>query len=1240
MNDSQLVLNRTQPAHWTVALEGLERSLDDPARGVSVLEQWVILLTRAAAELGSWAPVFEGWTVLARRYESVKSGEALTIWVSPQRNAIDLAHCRPTLDFRLFEADLVLGVWPELRWGSGGMWPGHEPSRCNQDWLELWQTIWRSAAEVAFHNRTGDDIDQQPPDYQLQSFAAFSRLTAMVFARRRGEESLAMPAEWRLGLLKNVRAFESAAVGAAGGRSLARPGSKDAAAGFAVASGCCALFHHAFRGLDPKARVGRPFGEAMDDLIAAPFPKSEVPGSVWHQGARRNLERLLRFWAASDATLLALLESALRLSWGDARAALPAPEQPAPQEVFERIALLGGSNVGKTSFLFGSEHLRQNTGKQGVENDLLPVIEHAWLEGSAATQEIDVKRQRWRAGQPSRTERPELVAVTGVHSFQAFEIVDMKGEDLAPPINNAMNFALRDIFTFRPPAAIALMLDGGTPLSNSDLQSHGHLVRLAIEAHCRPSSNAQTDPTTLIQSTGSVPPIHLIANKADLFIAGTSSEPLVDDAAVVDALCSESIDLGLLMRRAKYAQGSEDNDSSIFLSLVMREALESKTLSASPTIGVAVDRLLEREGALISTLMSKQASNVVLNFTCSSAPGGVQDVALAGIGAFWSELWSWAHARRHQALNVQKDGFIDQTEKDGRAVKTLLTSGSLAFAPDTKNILAAYKEVVKLAGTRAKIISARLKRGDTPTTVDNFATWLGADGNDGSRELGNAVDRARKHAADAEIRLKAAVDTTISNLITLLGIDPEARLETMLDRQRYGDIVNQGQDWLDEMQGLVAGQRKARSVPPLIASDDLPQPLVQADALLANVESKSQDDGFRLLTQLLEQQRAGVQRTASIEKALPGGPDSNPHLFHRIHGALLDDCFLKNERWRKDRSNESCVALLLRDALLGVKALLIERAGPPNLESTLGWRDTLAPLLRLLAEYKPMFPQLVIRRFDTDAVKVAVLAKMTTRRRVEKLIAALEVSLRVRAQLVKMPGIAARVRQLTTVESMLPALRELGFDATNFEELVRRGSAEERRMAIEGLEDGPPGLITIQNGVRAQVGLWPRGLLSLIKNTAPALQVIRANIALLRMDLSGRFGSHILPEPNQETSKSLLSAVTSLQAGVRLLEASAGSERHEEKAIEGEMRELGSKIAEMQKEMKDVGELIRTDILVERYRRFLALKLEENESTIGRLNDGLDVVDGGIVRTNAGIPELEGRYLEIMREYFNERDTS
>lgn len=1221
MTDGEPVDRHVQTAPWTTALRELDRRLNEPERGVSVLEQQVAEIAADAVALGTWAPIFEAWTVLVRWHESVTSGEALTIWASNRRETVDYSRLEPALDFRVFEADLVLGVWPELRWGEGGNPPGHAPGEREKAWLDLWEALRR--ATIA---DTGDAVagaGGRASEEKLATFISFSHLAATVFSPRSGNEALGMPAHWRLGLLEQVRAFKAAAVGAPGGETLALPRSGDTRTCRAIASGFCVLFHHASRGFGDKPGQGRSFDAALDDLIAAPLPVTEAPGTVWPNGARRMLERLFRFWAVGDAVLRASLEGALGLVWSDSREALLPPEAPEPQDVVERIALIGGTNVGKTSFLFGSERLRQIERGADSKTDWLPVIKHAWMEGTNAKQRIERERERWLKGERSKTEVPELLAVTGIHSFQSFEIVDMKGEDLLPQGDAVMEYAMRDLFTFRPPAALAIMLDTVAPLSSNDLVSVKRFVRLARESHRQ-----------------RMPPVHLIANKADSLIVSLRKpmsgavEAQKEDATFVDALCKKALDLGVLMRRAGREQGA-NRDRSI-LPFLMREALEAEELSASPTLGVVVDHLLESEGALMQALISEGATNVVLNFTCSAPPGRVPG-ALAGIRAFWNEIWGWAANRRHQAIEVQRSAFVDRFEKDLSTVNSLLASSALFI--DEEKILKSYDDVVKQADENSKTLSERLETGFLPPAPQGFADWLSESDKGRLPGLANAVKHADKAWHVAELQLTTAVDTMIGSLISLLGIDPDAKIETIQDRQRQGNLVNKGRDWLDERQVIVAGREAARSLPALIASDKLPEPLLQAGKLLEKIEESQQDAGFWLLREMVQQQEDMIQSEAGLERALPGGPDANPRLFHHIHGALLDDCFWKNEPWRTNHRKNRSVILLQEEALLGVKALLIGRAGTPNPNIPPDWRYTLAPMLRLLAEYRPKFPQLTMRRYESDAVKADVLTKMLTRRRVEGLIAALEASLAAHAALHKMPGIAARIRQLTMIEALLPALRKLGFDAPAFEELVRRGTTKERERAVVTMEENeaPPGLTAIAKNLRKQLGLWPHGLLSAVQNQAPVIQPIRAEIDVFRTNLSGRFGSRILPEPNQEDPKSLGRAVTSLQVGVRLLEASAGDARHERAELTAELRNLGSKITKMRMAVDAVKETIRTDILVERYQRFLALKLERSAQAIAKLDDGLGVVDGGIVQVDVSLEEVEQRYLMAMKRYFEER---
>lgn len=1225
MTDGEPVERHAEPASWTSGARELDSKLDEPERGVRVLEQRVVAITEAAAAVGAWAPIFEAWTVLVRRHEFVTSGEALTIWASSRRSKVDCSGCQPALDFRVFEADLVLGVWPELRWGGRRNAPGHAPSDCEAAWLDLWQTLWRASAP----DTGGPDASGRVSKDRLASLIAFSRLAATVFAPRRGDETLGILGRWRLRLLEQVRAFKASAVGAPGAEVLAQPRSGDSDARTAIAAGCCALFHHADLGPSGDFGQRRSFGAALDDLIAAPLPATEASGTAWPKGARRILERLFRFWAVDDAALRALFERALGLVWSDSRKALPTPEAPKPQDVFERIALIGGTNVGKTSFLFGSEHLRRIARDAGRDDDRLPAIKHAWMEGTAATQRIEKERSRWLEGKPSNTQVPELLAATGIHSFQAFEIVDMKGEDLLPQGDAVMEYTMRDLFTFRPPAVLALMLDTVKPLSSNDLVLVERFVMLGRESHEQQSSGI---------AVTQMPRVHLIANKADSLIVHLRaplsgvSEPQKSDVALLDAICKKALDLGILMRRAARTRGA--NSDRPILPLLMREALEAEEFSANPTLGLVVDHLLESEGALMGALISKGATNVILNFTCSAPPEGVPG-ALAGILSFWSEIWDWAGNRRRQAIEVQRRTFVDQFDKDRGTVNSLLNSTALLLKDGT--ILEAYDEVIEQAAKSAKTLSESLEIGSLPPAPDGFADWLSGSGKGRLTDLAHAVKVADKAWSDAEFQLITAVDTILGNLITLLGIDPDAKIGSMQDRQRHGNVVFQGRDWLDEKQVMVAGQIAARGLPALIASDELPKQLVQAGKLLESIEEVRRDDGFFLLMEIVQQQQEAIKPEAVLEAALPGGPDANPRLFHRIHGALLDDCFWKNEPWRKDHSRNKSVALLLREESLGIKALLIGRAGTSNPKIPTDWRNTLAPILRLLAEYCPKLPQLAMRRYESDAVKTDVLSKIHARRRVEKLIAALEATLAVHAALHKTPGTAARIRQLTMIEALLPALRELGFDAPAFEALVRRGTTEGRERAVAAKEEGEqPGLTAIVGKLLKQLGRWPNGLLSAVQNQAPIIQPIRAEIAVFRNNLNGRFGTSILPEPNQEEFKSLERAVTRLQVGMRLLEASAGGVQHDKEELAAEMRDLGGKIATMRVAVNAAKETIRTDILVERYWRFLALELENSELAIAKLNDGLGVIDGGIVQVNASLDEVEGRYLMAMKRYFEE----
>lgn len=1268
MSDGKLAEKPMQLNYWTPELDELARSLDDPDRGVSVLEQKVVAISKAAAEAGHWAPIFEAWAMLVQRHEWVTTGEALTVWASPCRKMVDYGGCRPALDFREFEADLFLGVWPELRWGERDAPPGDAPGQREAAWLELWQTLWQAAAAQT----TGG-----VPETELASLIAFSRLAATVFAPRHGDEALGMPARWRLNLLKQVHAFEAAAVGAPGGEALARPDRGDAEAGKAIAAGCCTLFHHADRSLGSTAGQRGDFSGALDDLIATPPPTTEAPGPAWPERARRILERLFRFWAAGDAVVRALLETALGLDWSDAHVALPAPKAPEPRDVFERIALIGGSNVGKTAFLFGSEHLRRIAG----DDDRFPVIEHAWKKDVAADEFIAKERKRWEKGMPSNTQLHELIATTGIHSFQAFEIVDMNGESLLPPEDAAAEHAMRDVFEYRPPAALVVMLDLDAPLSNRDVESSKRLVTRAQASHCpKPpevsrtaeppappvhvignkadkftvslrkvlsktqASHCSKSPEVSRPAEPPVPPVHLLANKVDKFIVSlrevllkAAAESQEADAALLDALCEKAFDLGVLMRRAARVRPNPDCK---ILPFVMREALEAEELSANPTLGSVVDQLLESKGELLEMLMTTGATNVVLNFTCSLAPGGVPGLALNGISSFWNEIWGWAEHRRCQALGVQRHAFVDQPEKDQDTVNKLLSTEKLRFGD--KDILEVYDAVVTQARESAKSLSARIETGDLPPGAERFAGWLRRSSDSSLKRLADAVESAENVAEGAKNELTKAVDDTIGNLIMLLGIDPDTSIDKIIKRPEGNrNIFGDQRAWLDEKQCIVADKNPARSRPALIASDKLPEWLVQAAKLIENIQVDQRDDGFCFLQEMVKAQTGAIRPEAELKNARPGGPDTNPRLFHRSYGALLDDCFWRNESWDEVAPTNRSVTLLEQEAMRKdqartVKALLI---GPreeqdPNPNDPSDWQNTLAPMLRLLAECQPKFPQLTVKLHDSDAVKIAVLDQLPTRRRVEGLIAALEASLAVRATLHEPPGIAARVRKLTMIEALLPAFDKLGFDATAFDDLVRHGTPDQRGLAIRA-DEGELGLQTIRTTLGDQVGRWPRGLRSMLQNNAQVIQPIRTKVDDLRIQLIGRFGSHILPERNQVGRKSLDRAVTRLQAGVELLAASAGEARQDQAALSAEMQDLGRKIDRMRGAVNEVRETIREDILVERYRRFLRLNLEESAQTIAELNDGLGLIDGGAVLPAVNLDELEIRHKNAIVTYFN-----
>ncbi|UFI04654.1 hypothetical protein [Roseibium aggregatum] len=1040
-------------------------------------------------------------------------------------------------------------------------------------------------------------------------------------------------------MLRQVRAFEAAALGAPGSEALARPEIGDPEAGRVIAAGCITLFHHSWRGLVSGPGRGRVFADALHDILTAPLPEAEDDDDVWGPDAARSLERLFRFWAAGEPALCALFEGWLDLGWGEAHAALPVPHAPRPQDVVERIALVGGTDVGKSSFLFSSEYLRGGAADGDGADTTLPTIRHAWLEGKSETQKIAFRRSNWKKGAKSDTAITDMIATTGVHDFQAFEIVDMRGEDLLPQGDVVMDYAMQNIFKLRPPAALALMLDTTASLSLNDLDSVKRLLALALGAH------ATSPQTGSVGSAGSpVPPVYLLANKADRFLIelraerfGTATDIQEGDGALLDLLCERTLDLGLLLRRAAHSASDREGQNCMIQSLVMKEALEAKVLSANPTIGIAVDSLLERESALTAALIDHGATDVALNFTCSAAPEDVPDLALAGIRAFWNEVWGWAHTRRAAALAVQRDAFVVDPEKDRNVLLRLLARSALTFPFDA--LLQSIDDVSVKAQSGKSLLADRLEAVGMPTSAEALTDWLKASSNEVLHGLGEAVDAVGTVAAEADRSLKVAVDQAIHGLVKLLGVDPDAKIETLADRQLQGSIVGEDVDWLEAMQREVAvdvpREERVRRLPKLIAADWLPSALMQAKALL-DALSKGEDEGddhseaLDLLRQMVAQRIAGAATAKSLECTCLGGPEGNPRLFHRINGALLDDCYWRNEPWRTEHKNDAWVSLIRSNPKRSVKDLLIDLAGQPRLENKADWPGELAPLLRLLAEYDPVFPKLAMRCYESDAHKAAVLDRLSGRRRVEQLIAALEASLAARAFLHSEPEFVTRVQRLVTVDVMLPALQALGFDARLFEDTVRLHSAAAR-------SDSVSGLTSIQQGIDEQLAKWPGPIGSLTGKSRKKVQEIRAKVSDLRNQLKDLFGDNILPALNNENPKSLRQAMKRLQAGEKLLNLAAGETRHTREALSEALQEVAVVVGEMREAVDEIARTIHTDILVERYERFLELDLEDREVCANQLMDGFGVTDGGVPRSYADLDELHERYLKVMRGYFDER---
>lgn len=1244
MNDRASLFKQAMPKHWSKELDALEACLNEAGRGVNALEGSFLNVASSAAHIGNWATVFEAWATLARRYEEVTEGEALTIWASPERCQIDFSRCQPPLDFRSFEADLVLGIWPALRWGETGNPPDHSPADCETAWLSLWQTMWQAAASSPAANEDmQQETDTEPsadtaqidPEF-VSALAAYTRLAAAVFAPRRGDEGLGMPARWRLSLLRQVRAFEAAALGAPGSEALARPDSRDPEAGRVIAASCITLFHHSGRGLGSGLGRGRVFREALRDLLTAPLP--EAADDAWGPDAERSLERLFRFWAAGEPALCALFEGWLDFAWGDTRAALPVPNAPRPQNVVERIALVGGPYVGKSSFLFGSEELRGGAANGAGADTRLPIIRHAWLQGRSEAQRIASRRSWWRKGEQSETAIADMIATTGIHDFQAFEIVDLQGESLLPKGDDVMDYAMQDIFRLRPPAALALMIDTSASLSPNDLESVKRLLALAFEAHGTPP---QAEP--MGSNASPVPPVYLIANKADRFLIelreerfGTATKIQRGDGVLLDLLCERALDLGLLLRRAAHSATDGDGRNSSIQSLVMKEALEAKVLSANPTIGIAVDHLLERESALMSALLDHGATDVALNFTCSAAPEVLPEMALAGIRAFWNEIWGWARTRRAAALAVQRDAFVVEPEKDRDLLHTHLARSALALPFDA--LLQSIDDVSVQAQSGKNALADRLEAVGMPTSPDAVADWLKRSGNEVLHGLGEAVDAVETLAAEADQSLKLAVDQVIHGLVKLLGVEPHAKIESLDDLQLQGSIISEKVSWLEAMQREVAvdvpREERVRRLPKLIAADRMPSALMQAEALLdalskGEVEGDGENEALDLLRHLVAQRIAAATTAENLERACPGGPEGNPRLFHRINGALLDDCFWKNEPWRSEHKDDAPVNLILSKPESSLSDLLIELAGQPRLDNKTEWSTVLAPLLRLLAEFEPVFPQLAMKRYESDAHKAVVLDRLRGRRRVELLIAALEASLTARALLHSDPSFLARVQRLVTVDVMLPALQSLGFDAQLYEDAVRLGSAAARSNSVSHLT-------SIQQSVDAQLVKWPGLIMSLTGKSKKKVQEVRAEVSDLRNQLKDPFGGRILPTLNNENPKLLRQAMKRLQLGEKLLDFAAGETRHTREALSDALQGLSVGVREMRKAVDRAEKAIHTDILVERYERFLELRLENYEHCTKKLEDGFGVTDGGIFRREAKLDQLHKRYFEAMWSYFDE----
>lgn len=164
--------------------------------------------------------------------------------------------------------------------------------------------------------------------------------------------------------------------------------------------------------------------------------------------------------------------------------------------------------------------------------------------------------------------------------------------------------------------------------------------------------------------------------------------------------------------------------------------------------------------------------------------------------------------------------------------------------------------------------------------------------------------------------------------------------------------------------------------------------------------------------------------------------------------------------------------------------------------------------------------------------------------------------------------------------------------------------------------------------------------MSLTGKSKKKVQEIRAEVSDLRNQLKDPFGGSIWPTLNNENPKSLRQAVKRLQVGERLLDFASGETGHTREALSDALQGLSVRVGEMRKTVDRAEKAIHTDILVERYERFLELRLENYEPCTKKLEDGFGVTDGGILRREANLDQLHERYLEAMRSYFDERAES